>query len=124
MRAEEHGVGPEVRGALREGGEDTAFGVREAPALIYEGKGFGLGRDYGTTGGAEDVADVCAGVLVAWKGKMSGRWEWRGEDGGKGEPPGFFGLRTPLTIGGSTAWYSTATRSGAIFFVGDKMPRA
>ena len=46
------------------------------------------------------------------------------ERGGKAVPPGFLGLRTPLTTGGSTAWYSTATRSGAIFFVGDKMLKA
>lgn len=30
-------------------------------------------------------------------------------------PPGFFGFRTPLTIGGSIAWYSTAT----LFLVAD-----
>lgn len=45
MRAEEDGVGPEVRGASLNSLGDASLRVREAPAFVYQREGLIMRRD-------------------------------------------------------------------------------
>jgi len=62
----------------------------------------------------EDIGDVCAGILIALEESAIEVFRLS-EIRGRFIPPGFLGFCTPLMIGGSSAWYSTAT---VLWFVG------
>ena len=67
MRFENNGVSPEMRRSAIESSEDPSLCVGETPLRLVSRVTVSVWCDDVDVGGfAEDVCDVCAGVLVAW----------------------------------------------------------